>query len=156
MISMVTVVFLTGSYWTTLWSYHYSSTTQFCISCHEMVKPYEQYKKSTHYENNSGVVAECADCHLPPGTFNKWFAKINQGANDSFNHFFLKPEDIDHEKWKYQAVKKINSKACLQCHKNLVFPELSKGGFIAHRAFLNGEAESCLKCHVNLVHADHE
>jgi len=119
-----------------------------------MVKPYEQYKESSHYKNKSGVVASCADCHLPPGSFNKWYTKITQGATDTFCHLILKPEDIDHEEWKQKAVKNINPNACRKCHKELLPPELPKGGFIAHRAFLKGDAKSCLECHTNLVHAD--
>jgi len=119
-----------------------------------MVKPYQQYKESSHYKNKSGVVAGCADCHLPPGTFNKWHAKITQGANDSIRHMFLKPEDVDHAEWRKLAVKHISPDACRKCHKELLVPELSKGGFLAHRAFLRGEAKTCLECHTNLVHVD--
>ncbi|MBW8035563.1 MAG: cytochrome C [Planctomycetes bacterium] len=156
MISISTTLFLIGAYWVTKWSYHYSSTTQFCISCHEMIQPYQQYKKSSHYKNKSGVVAECADCHLPPGAVSKWYTKITQGMNDSVRHVFLKPEDIDHEAWKCKAVKNISSESCMKCHKNLLPAELPRGGFLGHRAFLNGEAESCLDCHKNLVHTNHE
>ncbi|MEE8432336.1 MAG: NapC/NirT family cytochrome c [Candidatus Desulfatibia sp.] len=152
-ISMTTFLFITGSYLATMWSYQYSSTTEFCISCHEMVEPYEQYKASVHYSNKHGVVAECADCHFPVGSFNKWYTKITQGAKDSFMHLILDPDEIDHEKWRYAAVKKIKSESCQQCHKNLLPPELSKGGLIAHRAFLKGEVnQTCLYCHENLVH----
>jgi len=154
-ISMVTAIFLIGAYWTTKWSYHYTSATQFCISCHEMVEPYQQYKDSSHYNNESGVIAECADCHLPPGTVNKWCVKIKQGVKDSIAHAFLDPNDIDHEKWKQDAIKNIKAESCLACHKKLLSPELSKGGFIAHRTFLRGEVETtCLQCHENLVHVN--
>lgn len=154
-ISMSTTAFLACSYWVSMWSYHYSSATQFCISCHEMVEPYQQYKNSSHFKNKSGVVAECADCHLPPGGINKWYVKISQGVKDTVRHFFLDPDQVDHEKWKQDAVADIKSESCLMCHKNLLPPELSKGGFIAHRAFLKRETKtSCLHCHQNLVHAN--
>ncbi len=156
MISLSTALFLIGAFWTTKWSYHYSSTTQFCVSCHEMVQPYQQYKKSTHFQNKSGVVAECADCHLPPGSVSKWYAKITHGLNDSIKHAFLQPEDIDHEAWKCKAVRNISSKACQKCHKNLLPADLPRGGFMGHRAFLRGEATSCLECHKNLVHTNHD
>ncbi len=154
-ISLGTTMFLTGAYWTTMWSYHFSSSTEFCVSCHEMVTSYQQYKESSHFKNSSGVVAECADCHLPPGTFNKWRAKITQGVTDSYKHLLLKPEEIDHEEWKEKAVKNISPEACRKCHKELLPLGLPKGGFLAHRAFLRGEAQTCLQCHNNLVHSDH-
>ena len=156
MVSLSTTLFLTGAHWATKWSYHYSSTTEFCVSCHEMVQPYQQYKNSSHFNNRSGVVAECADCHLPPGTFSKWYTKITQGANDTFRHMLLKPEDIDHEAWKCKAVKNISPDSCRKCHKDLLPAGMPRGGFMGHRAFLNGEAKSCLECHRNLVHTDHE
>ncbi len=37
----------------------------FCTSCHEMDTVYEEYKKSVHYQNQSGVRAICPDCHVP-------------------------------------------------------------------------------------------
>lgn len=156
-ISLTTAIFLIGAYWVTMWSFHYSSSTQFCTSCHEMVEPYNQYKASIHYKNDSGVIAECADCHLPPGAFSKWYAKISQGVNDTIKHVLLNPEDIDHEKWKAVSMKKIRSEACLKCHKNLLPPDLPRGGLIAHRAFLKGEIKpTCLQCHENLVHVSHK
>jgi nitrate/TMAO reductase-like tetraheme cytochrome c subunit len=121
-----------------------------------MVQPYQQYKKSSHFNNSSGLRAECADCHFPSGAVSKWYTKITQGMNDSVRHVFLDPEDIDHEEWKCKAVKSISSKSCLKCHKNLLPAELPRGGFMGHRAFLRGEAESCLECHENLVHTEHE
>jgi len=39
---------------------------QFCISCHEMEdNVFEEYKKTIHYANRSGVRATCPDCHVP-------------------------------------------------------------------------------------------
>jgi len=72
-VHIIVIVFLTAagliiSYGLTTLSFHYSSTNKFCSSqCHEMVEPYQQYLKSSHYDSERGVVADCADCHLPPG-----------------------------------------------------------------------------------------
>ena len=156
MIAGITFLFLSISYCTTLWSFHYSSSTEFCISCHEMEKPYQQYKNSKHYSNGFGIVAECADCHLPPGSFSKWSAKVQQGVKDAIFHVLLEPDEIDHEQWRHRAVKNIPSEACRTCHKNLLPPGLPRGGFLAHRAFLRGDVKgTCLKCHNNLVHGSH-
>lgn len=43
-----------------------TSTTEFCVSCHSMQPVYEEYKQSVHFQNASGVRAECHDCHIPP------------------------------------------------------------------------------------------
>ena len=40
-----------------------TSTLPFCTSCHEMQAfVYEEYKKTPHYTNASGVRAICSDC----------------------------------------------------------------------------------------------
>ncbi|MEA7581093.1 NapC/NirT family cytochrome c, partial [Salmonella enterica subsp. enterica serovar Anatum] len=41
-------------------------TTEFCVSCHSMQPVYQEYKQSVHFQNASGVRAECHDCHIPP------------------------------------------------------------------------------------------
>ncbi|MBI2889323.1 MAG: NapC/NirT family cytochrome c [Nitrospirae bacterium] len=154
-IAAATTAFVAGSYGVTLWSFHYSSTTRFCVSCHEMGESYRQYRESSHAVNDRGVVAECADCHLPPGTVDRWRAKIMQGVKDSVVHVLSDPAEMDREEWRRQAVRNIHPDSCRECHKDLLPPALPKGGLIAHRAFLNGRANStCLDCHENLVHVD--
>ncbi|MCR6678642.1 NapC/NirT family cytochrome c, partial [Escherichia marmotae] len=39
--------------------------TEFCVSCHSMTPVYDEYKESSHFQNASGVRAECDDCHVP-------------------------------------------------------------------------------------------
>ncbi len=42
-----------------------TSTTEFCVSCHSVQPVYQEYKQSVHFQNASGVRAECHDCHIP-------------------------------------------------------------------------------------------
>ena len=43
-----------------------TNTLEFCISCHEMRdNVYQEYKKTVHYSNRTGVRAICSDCHVP-------------------------------------------------------------------------------------------
>ncbi len=43
-----------------------TNTMDFCISCHEMKdNVYQEYRKSAHFQNASGVRATCPDCHVP-------------------------------------------------------------------------------------------
>jgi cytochrome c-type protein NapC/trimethylamine-N-oxide reductase cytochrome c-type subunit TorC len=134
-------------------SFYYSSTNYFCSTqCHEMVQPYQEYLLSSHYDSGKGVIADCADCHLPPGPVEKWFVKIKQGVSDSVAHFLGDPENLDHGALKISSRKNIHPGACMKCHKNLFPSDLPRGGFKAHKAFENREADSCVDCHVNLVH----
>ena len=150
---LATAFILVIFYSFTMVSYYYSSTNHFCSSkCHEMVQPYQEYLLSSHYDSPKGVVADCADCHLPPGPIDKWFVKTKQGVHDSLVHIFGDPENIDHEALKISSRKNIYSGSCMKCHKNLFPSDLPRGGFKAHKAFINGEAGSCVDCHTNLVH----
>ena len=50
-----------------------TNTETFCIGCHEMRNNvYEEYKKTIHYNNRTGVRAVCSDCHVPK----EWGAKM--------------------------------------------------------------------------------
>lgn len=50
-----------------------TNTMEFCISYHEMRNTvYEEYKKTVHYSNRTGVRAICSDCHVPK----EWTAKL--------------------------------------------------------------------------------
>src|SRR4051794_39213795 len=59
---VVGVVFLGGV--TT--AIQFTNHTEFCISCHAMRDTvYQEYRKSVHFQNASGVRAGCPDCHVP-------------------------------------------------------------------------------------------
>ncbi|MEK6586541.1 MAG: NapC/NirT family cytochrome c, partial [Nitrospirota bacterium] len=45
------------------------SRTEFCISCHSEIYPYEELKKSSHY-GALGADPGCKDCHVPQGFSN--------------------------------------------------------------------------------------
>lgn len=50
-----------------------SNTLDFCISCHETEKTvYQEYRKSAHFQNRTGVRATRADCHVP----REWWPKL--------------------------------------------------------------------------------
>ena len=54
-----------------------TNTLEFCISCHSMASTvYPEYKQSTHYQNRSGVRAECGDCHVPKAFIPKIISKL--------------------------------------------------------------------------------
>ena len=64
----------------------YTNTMEFCVSCHEMEQLiFEEYKKSIHYSNRTGVRAICADCHVP----RDWGAKVVRKVKAS-NELFHK------------------------------------------------------------------
>jgi hypothetical protein len=63
-----------------------TNSMEFCISCHEMKdNVYQEYKKSPHYKNASGVRAICSDCHVPKEWGPKVWRKI-QASNELYHH----------------------------------------------------------------------
>ncbi len=150
--SIVVVTVIVVFYSFTVWSVGYTSSAEFCTGCHEMMESYQAWKTSSHYKNESGVVATCADCHLPTDMISKIKVKIITGSRDSFVHYLGDPESLDFKELAIKARENISDASCVQCHKNPFPAHLSKGGFIAHRALQRGAEKKCVDCHKNLVH----
>ena len=83
--------------WGTWQGVHYTSTTEFCLSCHSMRTAGEEYKTSVHFRNASGVRAECKDCHIPPGVVPTLIRKT-EALNDLY-HTFISPSIDTPEKF---------------------------------------------------------
>src|SRR5664280_601241 len=45
---------------------NYTSTDKYCISCHVHPDADQSWKLSAHYNNSSGNVVHCTECHMPP------------------------------------------------------------------------------------------
>ena len=54
-----------GALWGTQFIMHKTSSPEFCVSCHSMSQPKEEWESSNHFSNAKGIRAECADCHVP-------------------------------------------------------------------------------------------
>ena len=62
-----------------------TSTNEYCMSCHYHEQADADWKKSEHYNSESGVVTDCASCHLPPkenGYLRYYMIKARMGAKD--------------------------------------------------------------------------
>ena len=44
----------------------HTTTSNYCMSCHYHDEADRLWKQSSHHLNKSGVVTDCAACHLPP------------------------------------------------------------------------------------------
>ena len=64
----------------------FTSTEDFCISCHEMRDhSYADLQKTIHFVNRTGTRAICSDCHVPKEFIRKIGAKIDR-QQDLFFH----------------------------------------------------------------------
>lgn len=135
------------------WSVGFTSSVDFCtVNCHEMAVSFREWQTSSHYDNDTGVVAECADCHLPTGFVPKIKAKIFFGIRDTLVHYFGDPENLDRKLLAESAAASITDDSCKQCHKNLFPSGLPRGGFMAHTSVLKNETGKCVSCHRHMVH----
>ncbi|RXY89978.1 trimethylamine N-oxide reductase cytochrome c-type subunit, partial [Klebsiella pneumoniae] len=101
-----------------------TSTTEFCVSCHSMQPVYEEYKQSVHFQNASGVRAECHDCHIPPDIPGMVKRKL-EASNDIYQTFIAhsidtpekfeaKRAELAEREW--ARMKENNSATCRSCH----------------------------------------
>ncbi len=138
-------------------SVEYTSTNEFCESCHVHPHVTESWKLSTHYDNKSGIQVGCVDCHLPPKGEGYLVEKARLGAKDIYGYLFK-----DHESFNWEAKSTVEQAqhftykaSCVQCHANLFPLTLSAEGQDAHLYYSQNEEElSCINCHLHVGHFD--
>ena len=138
----------------------YTSTNDSCMRCHYHEEADQLWKQSPHYLNGSGVVTDCAACHLPPkedGIARYYMVKIKMGAKDMWAKMTKDKDEID---WAAKrsvdhAERIVYNASCLKCHQNL-FPEgISDDGIAAHLYYEENAEKlhlSCVSCHLNAGH----
>jgi formylglycine-generating enzyme len=134
----------------------YTSTNEFCYSCHAHPHAEASWKRSVHYDNRSGIFVQCAQCHLPPpGNLRYLLAKAKHGANDVYHQIFTGPENINWEAKKNveAAVRFTYDESCIKCHQNLFPMQLSRDGQQSHLYYNQNQDDlSCLNCHLYTGH----
>lgn len=148
------VVFLTVAigYFFVIWSVGFTSSDKFCMGCHEMQRLYDGWRNSSHFDNDVGIVATCADCHLPTDTASKIKVKLVRGVKDTMVHYFGRPNDLNPMLMAENSRRGIGNDSCQMCHKNLYPPSLTKGGLLAHRSLEKDRDIRCVSCHQRFVH----
>lgn len=138
-----------------------TNTMGFCISCHEMEQTvYQEYTKTAHYQNPSGVRATCADCHVPKELGPKLVRKA-MAANDVY-HAILgdvgTPEKFEAKRlvlakrvWAQMAAR--DSKECRNCHafETMQIDKQRDNARKMHPQAIK-EGETCITCHKGIAH----
>lgn len=138
-----------------------TNTLEFCISCHEMEENvYQEYKKTIHYTNRSGVRATCSDCHVPDPWIHKVVRKIQ--ASNEVLHKVLgtidTPEKFDAKRLKlaknvWRAMKDTDSRECRNCHHfDSMAPESQKKRSRKQHASAMQDGNTCIDCHKGIAH----
>ncbi len=151
--SALTAFAIGGFYLVLTWSVDFTSSVDFCtVNCHEMEEMFREWRVSSHYDNNTGVVAECSDCHLPTGFLAKLKAKTIFGVRDTYVHYLGDPENLDRKEMAEMSRHSMTNDSCIKCHKNPFPSGLPRGGFLAHSKGFEGDKGKCVHCHRNIVH----
>lgn len=137
---------------------NYTSTDKYCVSCHIHPHADQSWKLSAHYNNRTGHIVHCAECHLPPkGNFGYLYAKAKHGAKDVYGYLFKDSADINWQEKKLleNAKKFVYEESCLKCHQNLFPVKLSVDGSNAHLFYTtSSEPLACINCHLHVGHYD--
>ncbi|MCP4184163.1 MAG: Denitrification system component NirT [Hyphomicrobiales bacterium] len=139
----------------------YTNTQEFCISCHEMRSTvYEEYKKTVHFKNASGVQAICSDCHVPKAWTPKLIRKI-QAAGELYHKavgtistpekFEAKRLELAERVW--ASMKASDSRECRNCHsyENMDFHKQSRRGAEKMQEGIK-DGKTCIDCHQGVAH----
>lgn len=139
---------------------HMTNSLEFCVSCHGMSTPYQEYQQSKHYRNHAGVRAICSDCHVPHEGLGLLKAKI-LAANDLLGHFLGTidtPEKFEAKRLElaqrvWDKMEKSDSRECRNCHSfdAMVLDTQSEDARKQH-AKAPGEGRTCISCHHGVVH----
>ena len=134
---------------------------EFCIGCHEMRDTvYQEYKKTIHYSNRTGVRAICSDCHVPKDWTHKMLRKAKAafeiwgkltGSIDTPEKFEAKRMELATHEW--DRMKARNSIECRNCHNfEAMSGEVQKQTVYKKHMKAKDEGAACIDCHKGIAH----
>ena len=135
----------------------YTSTDNYCMSCHVHPIQEQNWKLSTHYNNSTGTITHCVECHLAPKGHGYLFTKAKHGSKDLYGYLFKDSASINWEEKKLleNAKKFVYEESCKECHQNLFPVSLSVNGGNAHLFYKTSKDPlNCINCHLNVGHYD--
>jgi formylglycine-generating enzyme required for sulfatase activity len=149
--------FVTGILFVVLfkWGLDYSSTNEFCESCHVHPQAFQSWRLGNHFDNKSGVTVDCVDCHLPPEGLPYLTAKASTGIRDILGMVFTDTDNINWElkSSREKAAEHVYKAGCINCHQNLYPRTLSNKGSEAHLYYdQKSEVLRCINCHLETGH----
>jgi len=140
---------------------HYTSSTEFCTSCHSMEIPYEEYEGSIHFSNAKGIRAECADCHIPSDPVDYVITKI-RASKDIYHEFVTGKIDTEdkYEEHRMAMAETVwaqlranDSATCRSCHEFDAMDtyEQSENAAKMHQ-YGQENNQTCIDCHKGVAH----
>ena len=146
--------------WLTQGIFHKTNSTEFCVSCHSMSIPKEEWEGSVHFANRHGIRAECRDCHLPPDSWHYVKAKV-MAIKDVWGEITGKIPDaeafeqhrLEMAQTVWENMKALDSSTCRTCHKTdaWILGEQSEQAQTMHKLATETN-QTCIDCHKGIVH----
>jgi cytochrome c-type protein NapC len=134
---------------------------EFCISCHEMRENvYQEYKKTIHYSNRSGVRAICSDCHVPKDWSHKLWRKMqaSQEVWGKITGIVDTPEKFEARRMKlatieWERMKASDSRECRNCH-SFEAMRANKEKQVVYDIHVKAKdkGKTCIDCHKGIAH----
>ncbi len=142
------------------WTVEATNSESFCLSCHVMNTPYEEFQGSVHHTNVSGVGATCADCHVPRDWLPKMVRKAE--ATKELYHYIVGTIDTP-EKYEerrlvmaqrvWDQMESNDSLECRACHNSDRFDyENMKPEAVAQKKEGFARGDTCITCHKGIAH----
>jgi len=134
-----------------------TSTNDYCVSCHIHPMADVSWKRSVHYDTQSGYRVACIECHLPPEGHGYLWAKGKTGLRDLWSKWTKDSASFNWEDRKRLEVARgyVYESSCIKCHENLFPAKLSKEGEDAHLYYTQTKKTKelhCINCHLNAGH----
>jgi cytochrome c-type protein NapC len=138
-----------------------TNTLGFCISCHEMRDTvYQEYKKTIHYSNRTGVRAICSDCHVPKDWGHKMLRKVQASEElwGKITGFVDTPEKFEAHRMElatheWDRMKSSDSRECRNCHSfDAMSDEAQKPSAFKKHKQGKDEGKTCIDCHKGVAH----
>ena len=138
-----------------------TNNLEFCISCHEMAdNNFQEYKKTVHYQNRTGVRATCPDCHVPKDTGAKLLRK-SEAANDVWPTMIgtidtrdkFEAHRLEMAQREWARMKANDSATCRSCHSfEGMSAEDQRPKTYARHMKAKDESKTCIDCHKGIAH----
>jgi len=138
----------------------YTSTDEFCTSCHSLSVPTEEWKGTLHYSNATGIRAGCQDCHIPHEGLEYLTTKIG-GLKDVYSELMgTIPDAAAFEQHRARLAQNVwdkfeanDSVTCRSCHNTQAWDLFSQSDKAAeqHRT-MEETGATCIDCHRGIAH----
>ena len=136
----------------------FTSSNEFCTTCHSMTYADVSYQQSVHYNSASGVRATCGDCHVSEGLIMATYDHA-VGTKDLIKQLFGPKYDdpvvnlLHLPEAAFAArdwFRRRDSATCKRCHTIEAIQGTRANTAAIHQE--ETEGKTCVDCHYNLVH----